>query len=757
MPPSPVATFASATTERLALTLCLALVGWVVLSRLDPTPAQTLIWAGGLIALWLCGLLAHGRWRMRRRATAERADSTLALIGRHLPLVIWVVDGGGVVRSVHGDNPTGGGLHARDLLHRSIEALTADSSQFAALVQQVRSGHRCSGEAEIDGVPYLHHLLPRAEDGDFFGFTCISEDLSSARSQTASGQLWRALFDQVGDAILVLDHERRVVAANPGVTRITGHEIADVVGRRDRLLLSPPMGGPDAYQAIFDQLQRKDVWEGETMVRHKSGQLCEVRMVACVVRAAGGRIANYVVMFADLSQAKRAQEELRHLATHDNLTDLPNRRLFLDRLDQGIRRARREQRQLVVLFVDIDNFKTYNDTYGHLVGDAILREVGHRLRAAVRQSDTVARLAGDEFTVLADSLGDESEALVAKIDACFGEPFPVEERMLQVSASVGVAVYPRDGVELEELMQHADRLMYQAKARTRLPSGAEERRPRPYEEGLYFPSELRLAIRRGQLNLVYQPQLDLVSGRPVAAEALLRWEHHCRGNINPLEFMGLAEESGITEAIGTWTLGQVAKQIKAWRRWDMPIRQAAINVAISQVKDSRYPQLVADVLAQHGLAPDAVMLELQEQDYLSNPGLCRIFLERARSAGLRLCIDQFGATTTRYEYVSELPVDAVKLNPKSLGPIDGRTDPRLLPALVALCRVAGKSVMAVGIERSIQETELIAAGCTLGQGFLYSPPLTPEALRTFRPEDRAPEARVAEIRAPSAHAKGAAS
>lgn len=737
MATGPVVTATNATTERLVITLCFVLVGWWGLWRLEPTLPQLSAWAGGLIALWLCGLVAHWRWLGWRQAAAERAVNTLALIGRHLPLVIWVVDGSGVVRSVHGDNPAGRGLRARDLIDQPIDALSAAHPRFAALVQQARSGHRCSGEAEIDGVLYQHHLLPRSENGDFFGFTCISEDLSSARSPNASSHLWRALFEQVGDAILVLDRERRVVAANHGVARITGHPASDIIGRRDRLLLSPQTGGADAYQAIFDQLQRKDVWEGETMIRHKSGELCEVRMVACVARDAGGQITNYVVMFADLSHAKRAQEELRHLATHDNLTDLPNRRLFLDRLDQGIRRARREHRQLVVLFVDIDDFKVYNDTHGHLVGDHILREVGRRLRAAVRQSDTVARLAGDEFTVLADSSGEETDALVAKVGACFEEPFTVDERALRVSASVGVAVYPRDGVELEVLMQHADRHMYEAKARSKLPAGAEERRQRPYDQGLYFPSELRLAIRRGQLNLVYQPQIELASGQPVAAEALLRWEHHCRGNIDPVEVMDLAEEAGITEAIGTWTLGQVAKQLKAWQRWGLPIRQAAINVAISQVKDPRYPQLVVDTLAQHGLAPGTVMLDLQEGDYLRNPGLCRIFLERSRAAGLALCIDQFGTATTDYDYVGELPVDAVKLNPKSLGQVDGRADPRLLRALVSLCRVAGKSVMAVGIERSAQESELRAAGCTLGQGFLYSPPLTADALRTFRPALRA--------------------
>ncbi|GMU45384.1 MAG: hypothetical protein AMXMBFR26_01660 [Porticoccaceae bacterium] len=289
------------------------------------------------------------------------------------------------------------------------------------------------------------------------------------------------------------------------------------------------------------------------------------------------------------------------------------------------------------------------------------------------------------------------------------------------------------GLSVDALRPPAARHMFEDTAPPTPAAGAAPPPPRPYDQGLYFPSELRLAIRRGQLKLVYQPQVELESGRTVAVEALLRWEHHCRGSINPAEFMDLAEESGITDAIGTWTLGQVVKQLKAWQRWGMPIRHVGLNVAISQVKDPRYPQLVVDALTRHGIEPAAIMLELHEQDYLRNPGLCRIFLERARCAGLRLCIDQFGAATTRYDYVGDLPVDAVKVNPRSLAPVDGRADPRLLPALVALCRVAGKNVMAVGIERSAQEAELVAAGCVLGQGFLYSQPLSPEELRVFRP------------------------
>ncbi len=718
--------------ERLLISLGVVLTGvWVwSQSRFTALP-ESLAWVAALLLLWTLGILLLRRLSARHRSTDGRALQALSLVSQHLPIAVWLADGRGVVEAVYAAEHGGGGIRRQHFLHQPLAALLADNPELAQLVQRVRAGHRCVGDAVINGVPYRHRFFPRSQNAGFFGFTCISEDLTQAREEASAARLWQALFDGVGDAVLVLDRQRKVVAANPAVSQITGYRLEETLGRRDSLLLAKAPGSND-YQRIFERLQREDVWRGETMIRRQSGQVCEVRMAVCTARDEAGQVANYVVMFADLSQAKKTQEELRHLATHDNLTNLPNRRLFLDRLDQGIRRARREQRQLVVFFVDVDDFKAINDAHGHHVGDEILREAAERLRGAVRQSDTVARLAGDEFTVLADSPREEAEALLAKVQACFHPPFVVDSRSLKVSASVGVAVYPEDGADIEALMQRADSAMYDAKARRRAPVARAAVSPPAYDEGLYFPSELRLAIRRGQLRLEYQPQIDLRSGQPVGVEALLRWEHHCRGNINPAEFMELAEESGITEAIGDWTLGQVARQLKAWRRWKMPIQRVAINVAVSQIRDPRYPQAVADALLQQGVPADAIMLEVDERAYLRNPGLCRIFFERAGQLGLGVCIDQFGAHTDRYDYIGDLPVDAVKIHQKHLAG-DGRADPHFLRALVGLCRVAGKTVIAVGVERTAQETELLAAGCELGQGFLYSRPLTAEDLRIYRP------------------------
>jgi diguanylate cyclase (GGDEF)-like protein/PAS domain S-box-containing protein len=724
----------SATTQRLLITFFFVLVGVAVIYGLDLGASGRV--AGGVVilAIWCAALLMHKSLLKQRALAGEQAVGALSLIGRYQALTVWQVDGRGQVNAVYGGEAGGEGLSRAQLLDQDIASFIAGNPPLAARVERARSGLRCVGEAEINGVLYRHRLIPRSQEGEYFGFTCISEDLSRDRREVATERLWSALQEHSRDAIVVLDRQRVVVAANTAFTAITGYSQEEALGRRDNLLLSKPPG-ENHYQLVFDQLQDDESWHGETMLRHRSGHLFDVRMMVSRVKGNTGQTVNYIVMFADLSQTKKVHDELRHLATHDNLTDLPNRRLFLDRLDQGVRRARREQRQLAIFFIDLDDFKAINDDYGHHVGDEILRQTGSRLLGTVRDSDTVARLAGDEFTVIADNPHEETAAIQDKITACLAEPFEVGDHMIKVSASVGAAIYPDHGESLETLMQYADQSMYEIKAQRKGTAGTAFQKSPSYDEGLYFPSELRLAIRRDQLKIVFQPQIDLHHGGLMGVEALLRWDHHCRGSINPADFMGLAEDAGITDAIGIWTLEQVARQLKAWRRWRMPIQQVAINIAISQIKDPRYPQTVVDTMTKHGIPAAAIMLEVDEEICLRNPGLCRIFFDRARQLGLRLCIDQFGVHAGEYAYIGDLPVDAVKINRRRLlTQTAARTDPRFIPALVALCKVAGKSVIAVGVESSTAESELILAGCELAQGFLYSRPLSPEAMRTFRIE-----------------------
>lgn len=414
---------------------------------------------------------------------------------------------------------------------------------------------------------------------------------------------------------------------------------------------------------------------------------------------------------------------------------MPNRRLFLDRLDQSLNRVKRNNSRLAVLFLDTDNFKLINDAYGHDIGDAVLKEIAVRMQAAVRESDTVARLAGDEFTVIADNIRDHDEAIAVarKIMSCFEEPFELQDQQLNVSSSVGIAIYPEDGDEVVSLMKSADQAMYRAKAEGR--NGfysISDERPQQISQGPYYPSELRLAVKRGQMQVVYQPQVSLSDGHLVGCESFLRWEHHCRGNIRPSDFMAVSEEAGITENLGSWTLDTVALQMSHWLELGVPVDYVAVNVAMSQIKSTNFVALACETLLRHKLPVSSLMLEIAEDDYLRNRGVCNVFFAQLKKAGIRSCIDQFGSHTSDYAYIKDIPVDAVKINQTALiKAYSGKNDGNFFRALVALCKILGKKVIAVSVERSVQENQVREIGCDTAQGYLYGKPMAASEVQKF--------------------------
>jgi diguanylate cyclase (GGDEF)-like protein len=477
-------------------------------------------------------------------------------------------------------------------------------------------------------------------------------------------------------------------------------------------------------QAIND----KDHWTGEVALRRQSGEQFAANVSLSVIRGSNGALTHYAVFFSDLSYMKRSHEELRYLATHDNLTDLPNRRLFLDRLEQGIQRAKRSHRQLAVFYIDLDNFKLINDSLGHHFGDELLQGIARRLLKVVRQSDTVARLAGDEFTVVAENINDlvEVRSIAEKILSCFEKSFEFQDQQLEATASVGVAVYPDDGTDLVTLMKQADAAMYKAKAAGRngyysLHDGESSR----VSGRLFYPSELRLALKRNQMSLVYQPLFDIKQRRVVGCESLLRWNHHARGLIKPADFMLISEEAGITGELGAWTLSEVCRQLRSWHLQGLDVGYVSINIEISQIEDPAYPELILDTLGQHKLDASCLMFEISEALVLANLTRVTQFVRTLSQMGIRFCVDGFGSSGKNSNYLKELPVEALKLDHRLLMRVNGtRQHIDLIQALTGIGDILDKTVIAVGVERVRQEEVLAEIGCHFAQGYLYGKPMS---------------------------------
>ena len=541
------------------------------------------------------------------------------------------------------------------------------------------------------------------------------------------------LISTAGEAVIIFNRQRKVLSVNQAFTRITGFSRQQLLGltgpaaNQSGLLAHPDMA---FFKCVLQALNDQGRWIGEVALRRRSGEQFSANVSISLIRGNGGMLTHYAVFFSDLSYMKRSHEELRYLATHDNLTDLPNRRLLLDRLGQGIQRAKRSNRQLAVFFIDLDNFKLINDSLGHHFGDDLLKEIARRLLAMVRQSDTVARLAGDEFMVVAENISDllEVRALAEKILSCFGKPFESDGQQLEATASVGVAIYPDDGEDLETLMKQADAAMYKAKAAGRngyysLQDGENSR----VSGRTFYPSELRLALKRNQMTVVYQPLFDLQQRRVVGCESLLRWNHHARGLIKPGDFMQLAEEAGITVELGAWTLHEVCRQMRSWHLQGMDVGYASINIELSQIDDPAYPELILDAIEQHKLDASHLMFEIAEALVLADLSKVTQFVRTLSQMGIRFCVDGFGSCGKNSNYLKELPVEALKLDQRLLMRVNGtRQHIDLIQALTGIGDILDKTVIAVGVERVRQEEVLEEIGCHFAQGFLYGKPMSAE-------------------------------
>ena len=422
-------------------------------------------------------------------------------------------------------------------------------------------------------------------------------------------------------------------------------------------------------------------------------------------------------------------EQLYQQAHFDTLTALPNRMLFKDRLDREIARGQREANQFALLFIDLDHFKNVNDSFGHSLGDEVLRESGKRIQRAVRDSDTVSRLGGDEFTVLLTRLNSPQEAwLIGEtIVATLSQEFRLGEHHCFLSASVGIASYPADGGSAEELLKAADTAMYRAKSSGRAQAVFfEEKMNREAVARMTLDRDLRAAIDRGELAMHYQPQIDLRTGLVRSAEALLRWFHPVHGTVSPLRFIPLAEESGFIEQIGRWTLEQSCRQMAEWRREGLPIESVAVNVSPRQFRRRALVEFVQLTVEQAGIPPSCLEIEITEGMLLDRGEMVDTMLRDLAAAGHRIALDDFGTGFSSMSYLKRLPVNTIKIDRAFIdGMQEGADSEAIAAAIIAMSHALGKSVIAEGVETQAQESILRRLQCDEVQGFLYAPALAP--------------------------------
>jgi diguanylate cyclase (GGDEF)-like protein/PAS domain S-box-containing protein len=539
-------------------------------------------------------------------------------------------------------------------------------------------------------------------------------------------QLSAGVFEHAHEGILITDAAGNIVDINNTFSDLTGYARGEVLGRNPRFLSSGEHG-TEFYRAMWSDLERHGSWRGELINRSKDGKRYVQRTSISAVKDKHGRVRNYVGLSSDITALKETQDRLEQMAYFDALTGLPNRRLLSDRLTQAIGQANRSERLLAICYLDLDGFKPVNDQWGHAAGDQLLIDAARRLTASVRAGDTVSRLGGDEFVIQLGNLAhfDECEIAVERIRSAINKPFPLSPGEARVSASMGITLFPLDGADPDMLLRHADQAMYQAKQGGR-------NRYALFDAGHDLVSEkrresldsLQRAITEGQLQLHYQPKVNMRSGQVLGLEALVRWQHPQRGLLDPAEFLPMVDFVGLHRQFGEWILEHALRQAVAWSRAGLGL-SISINIAAEQLQGGDFAATLGEALARHPeLPPAGIELEILEIAALNDLEKIAAVVTACQALGVSFAIDDFGTGYSSLTYLKQLQAETLKIDQSFVRDMLGNPDDlSIVDSIIGLATAFRRKVIAEGVETLAHGAMLLRLGCEVAQGYAISRPL----------------------------------
>jgi diguanylate cyclase (GGDEF)-like protein/PAS domain S-box-containing protein len=574
-----------------------------------------------------------------------------------------------------------------------------------------------------DGTTFWAEVLLTSVtlDHEFLSYAVV-RDISARKATESTLQMAAQVFENSRDAIAITDGEHRVLAVNQAFTDITGFAPAVIVGAALPHLRTGE-NEPNFYQQIWDYVAANDHWEGEVWSVRQSGDEYPVWVALTAIRNSADQVINYMAILSDITDRKRVEEHTRHLAEHDFLTDLPNRVLFLDRLHQALAVARRKHARVAVMFLDLDRFKGINDSFGHHMGDAVLKEVASRLTGCVRGVDTVSRQGGDEFVVLLADIGgvDQAAHVANSVMQAVARPVRFDGHTVSLSVSIGISIYPTDGEDLDTLLKNADVAMYHAKQNGRNAFSFFDAAMNAHViERVQMENNLRQALANQEFELAYQPEVNIASGLTIGVEALIRWRHPQRGLLMPDQFIGVAEECGLMVPIGDWVLRQACVQARTWRDRGFPV-VVAVNLSTDQFMHNNLVHSVDAALRESGLAPEFLDLEITEGVIMKDDAAIIETVNALRSRGVQLTIDDFGTGYSSLSYLRRFPLSKLKIDRSFIDDITRKpADAAIIPAIIAVARSLKLRVIAEGVETAEQLRFLQQHGCDEYQGYYAS-------------------------------------
>ena len=539
-------------------------------------------------------------------------------------------------------------------------------------------------------------------------------------------------FERMTEAIMITDADNRIIEINPAFTQMTGYSREAVIGQ-DPNLLASGMTSRETYERMWQSLLEVGSWCGEIWDQRADGTVYPKWLNISVARDEQGRIENHIATFSDLSERNAAAAAIQHLAHHDALTGLSNRLALDSQMENAFASARRDGRQVGVILLDMDNFKQVNDSLGHHVGDQLLVQIAQRLKETVRASDIVARFGGDEFIIVLQDIEHvlSISSIASKLHRMLGDCYRVGGLNLYSTPSMGIAIFPNDGEDSDTLLKNADSAMYHAKACGRnnfqffeagMNAAAHER--------LKLEIALRNALEQTNLHfapefrLYFQPLVDLASGRITGLEALIRWNHPELGAIAPVNFIPIAEETGLIQPLGDWVFWEACRKLREFKNHGIDDVRVSINLSTQQLRHESLPSVVRGAMLCYDLNASDIELEITESTAMQNPTATIAILEKLDDMGIVLAIDDFGTGYSSLAYLKHLPIHRLKLDRSFVKDIDvDRDDAAICLATIVLGHNLGLEMVAEGVETEAQRDYLKNIGCDLLQGFLYSKPL----------------------------------
>jgi diguanylate cyclase (GGDEF)-like protein/PAS domain S-box-containing protein len=598
-------------------------------------------------------------------------------------------------------------------------------SRFLAQALETKDKQRCEILVQVD-----KHALWLSLEANIGVTTtnCLVAIVDITEHKKAEEKIKRAasVFSSAQESIIITDAAGVITEVNDAFSRITGYGPLEALGENPRFLQSGRQS-PKFYADMWAVIIAKGHWRGEIWNLRKNGDIYPEMMTISAIKDAAGLVQHYVSLGTDISDLKAYQEQLEHIAHYDSLTNLPNRTLLADRLSQSMLQCQRHKRSLAVAFMDLDGFKAVNDKHGHNVGDELLVAVSHHMKEALREGDTLARIGGDEFIAVMPDLEktEDSEPVLERLLKAAAEPITLDNDVMQVSASIGVTLYPQDGVEADQLMRHADQAMYVAKLagknRCHLFDMVEDNAISTQRKSI---DDVRSALARREFVLNYQPKVNMRTGEVIGVEALIRWHHPNRGLVLPLELLSAIENHAVSLKVGEWVIDTALSQISQWQNLgvNLPI---SVNVSAYQLQQANFTNRLVALLAAHSdVNPHSLELEILETSALSDMSQVSATMNACHQLGVRFALDDFGTGYSSLTYLKRLPAYLIKIDQSFVrNMLDDDDDLAIVTAVVGLANAFQREVIAEGVETIAHGAALLQLGCVLAQGYGIARPM----------------------------------